>query len=299
MGEDTCFRLYRGLDWLYTAMIEESKSTNTTLDSRQSRLQSYLRTDANTLEHESGIRYNSFKNVHFILEPRNTELAQRSKDQILDLKDIVGGVANDVPSMSTSSGGISEEQSLLYLEEEILRATNLGILDDWNERFKKHIKYIRENFRGRRFPCSNREQDICNSTIAILEDHISDLTEQEECMRACLILSEIYKQRSSLSKAFLLTPVNSVTAVAATIASTIAVLGVSAGITIGASTTGVQYAHQGYKNMRRSSNFSAPMRSSISLITEYAKKDRQFVQCCLVSAGIHESIFDVIGYDVT
>lgn len=276
-------------------MIQTIESPDIPFDQRQKYLQDELYQHVDTLEITSQIRYQNFQGLQGIVNIDRTALSDRATGQVDDLKGQVQTVGENVLRISTAAGSVDPTAGADYLEQELLRESLVEDLFGWLNRYKMYREYIVETL-GDKAPRGNTEVGICGETLRILHGDLSDLSEEEEILRAAAILAEVQKQREQMGAALYAAPVHSLKAVAASIVSTVACFGVSAGVSLGLATTGAQYAHKGYDNFRQGRKLALPERNAKKLLRERFYSHRTCVQQCLSQLDIRGNPAEVVGY---
>ncbi|MBT4119619.1 MAG: hypothetical protein HOG89_04995 [Candidatus Peribacter sp.] len=272
---------------------ESSECSSVCLDERQIVVQELLIDHCSALDVAAEVRFERFSSLFTIQNPQRNNLATSCRDQVRDLEQKVATIAGNIPEMSTPEGTVHPENSELYLDQEIIRAQSASELADWRRRHQLHRKYIQDTLNGSRPPEGQTELFVWDQATKAL-DHLSNLTPEEDIERAVCVLAEIQRKQIRMSTALWSAPLNSVKAAATTVASTVALFGVGAGLLTGVGTTGLQYGYQGYDNYRQRRKLSAPEAGAIATINKHGFKYRTFVQTCMINLNVEGSIEELL-----
>lgn len=266
------------------------------LDSRQAEVQDICYINANTLNTVAERRFRHFNGLDCIVPEDRTDLADRAIGQVTDLQEKVVFLAGNISQISTAAGTVDIQAGEQYLGQEVLREECLDEAMSWRKRNRLYLLSAQQEVGKENMPTGNTEQIIWVETKNVLEGDLSNLSTEEEIMRSISILSEIRMQRERMRFAFYAAPMHSIKAVATTVASTVALLGMSAGLSLGLATTGAQYAHRGYGNIRQRRKFSRPECNAQKFLQAKSYTHRSLILHCMAKLEIYENIEELIGY---
>ena len=277
-------------------MEQVSTSAGTPLDSRQIAVKDLCNDNACTLENVAEIRFRDFRSLQCLVPEARTDLAHRAMDQVTDLQAQVALVARSISQISTAEGTVDIQAGEKYVAQEVLRELFLDDTVGWMKRHRLHLSSAEGAVGKVNMPKGNTEQIIWAQTKNVLEGNLSNLSIEEEIMRSISILFEIRMQRERMWLAFCAAPIHSIKAVATTVASTVALLGIGAGLSIGLATTGAQYAHNGYGNIRQRRKFSRPECNAQKFLRTNSYTHRSYILHCMDKLKIYGNVEELIGY---
>jgi len=277
-------------------MKQAPTSAGIPLDSRQIAVKDLCNENANNLEKVAEKRFRDFTRLQCLEPEERTDLAHRAMEQVTDLQDQVALLAANISMVSTTEGTVDIHAGEQYLAQEVLREQFLDDTMGWIKRHRLHLSSAEGTVGKANMPTGNTEQIIWVETKNVLEGDLSNLSTEEEIMRSISILSEIRMQRERMRFAFYAAPMNSIKAVATTVASTVALLGMSAGLSLGLATTGAQYAHRGYGNIRQRRKFSRPECNAQKFLQAKSYTHRSLILHCMAKLEIYENVEELIGY---
>lgn len=265
------------------------------LDDRQRDVSEEFEGHAAALAEAAEIRHVQCKKYWRFPEPLNSEMATAMSDSIIDFQSVCEEISRNIHMISTHKGDVFPANARQYLEQEIKREEYREKIGRW----KKDYAQIREygNYKSRvEFDrMGTTEKTVYELGANDLTDDLSDLSRNEECLRTCLVLGEIQREKSRLIHSLFTSPVQIGKEIGATVLISMVSLGASWGLVAGASLSGASFATNGVKNWKKASLLNGPEQDCKFVIAEnIALGNDEYVEDCFLTADIRQTPSDIV-----
>lgn len=275
--------------------MEDMYHYRRSLDSRQREVSEEFEAHADTLEKVAEIRHEDCKNIWRLTEPLNSEMATKMSTSITDFESVCRDISESIHTISTREGEVFPENSREYLEQEIKREVYREAMKKWRKNHVSIRDYGNDVSKVEFDRMGTTEFVIYKLGIRDLSNDLSNLDENDECLRASLILGEIQRERRRLVHSLVTSPMQLGKEIGSTVLISMASLGASWGVIAGASMTGASVATCGVKNWRKAGLLSGPEKDCKKIIAKnVADGNKSHLQDCFARAGIKKSPEDVI-----
>lgn len=264
------------------------------MDNAQREVSERFENHAGALETAATVCYEQCRSIRRLSERLREKIATEMFDSIMDFTSVCRAVSENVHKISTHRGEVFPENSREYLDQEIRREEFRGQIKRWKKAYQKMREFGNDISRVEFDRMGTAELAIYNQAITDLSKDLSDLEPNDECLRACLVFSEIQMERRRLLHSLFTSPVQIGKEIGSTVLISMASLGASWGLIAGASMTGASVANSGMKNWRRASLLSGPELDCKYVIAKNLVEGNGIhLQDCFMRADIRRSPEDI------
>lgn len=261
----------------------------------------------------ANIRYNQ---VRYGLGTSNIDwvraTAEKVRGGVKGLGEICKTAAFSVPDISTPEGAICVDDAPVYLQQELERVALARECTKWRRRYERIAGGCRGlvYFQGGDLESlATQELDengLTENTVAqdlarwlTLHEPMSDLSLDDTCRRACLILGEIRRERSGMTRDLMISPVYAGRKVVTMMIAGAAAVGSWWGAVPAGAAAGTGVACSAAASKLRRKKLRKPEADAKNIIKQYLDEtdDRSHVFACLAEAEIADSPHRVLGID--
>lgn len=270
------------------------------LDERQRHVSEQFEVHADSLGQAAEIRYEQCKNMWRLTEPLNSDMATRMSSSITSFQSVCEEVSANVHTISTHRGEVFPEMSKEYLNQELTREEFKNQIMLWERNYHKIRDLGNDISRVEHDHLGTTELVVSDLSMTNLNEDLSDLDSDDECLRACLVFGEIQRERRRLLHSLFTSPARIGKEIGSTVLISIASLGASWGLVAGASMTGASFASSGVQNWRRAGLLRGPESDCRKVIVHNISHGNTIhVQDCFMRADIRATPEDIMRETMT
>lgn len=255
---------------------------NAALDDCQRKISATLQELQLVLDDLADKRYEEAKELpmrHHCIKNRGEWI----RANIWDLERLLENIERDIVHISAQPP-IQSQSAEEYLNQEILREKYYVQLKTW-EGIHEDIRIDIAQALGSETSYISEEEKICISVQKILEDDLSNLTDEQECQRAAYILGIVLQKRHNLFKSFMVKPVPTLVPQM--------IVGVENPLSASAFAA-MQYLYSGLSNLWEAASYRRPEVNAERVLSTYYNIDRSSVITALADAGIKGQPEDIL-----